>query len=132
MNKIGNLGPVVFVVSEGAIRTIDNFSRSSAGRWAQHDIIGKKPKKEWLGPGVDSVSFEVIFDARFGLNPRKEVDKLTALERDGKAMPLVIGRKSVGVALWVITDLSIDWTVLDSMGNLVNAVARITLEEYIK
>lgn len=51
MNKIGSLGPVVFVVAEGAIRTIDEFKRSSSSRWAQHDIIGKKPKKEFLGPG---------------------------------------------------------------------------------
>lgn len=44
MSKIGSLGPVVFVVSEGAIRTIDEFTRNTAGRWAQHDIIGKSLK----------------------------------------------------------------------------------------
>ncbi|WP_339815082.1 phage tail protein [Paenibacillus sp. FSL R5-0928] len=93
MSKIGSLGPVVFVVSEGAIRTIDEFRRDTSGRWAQHDIIGKKPKKEWLGPGIDSVSFSVQLDARLGLNPRKELDRLTELERAGKALPLIIGRR---------------------------------------
>lgn len=81
MNKIGSLGPVVFVVAEGAIRTIDEFKRRSSSRWAQHDIIGKKPKKEFLGPGADSVSFSVHFSAALGLNPRKELDRLTELDR---------------------------------------------------
>ncbi|MEC0171174.1 phage tail protein [Paenibacillus graminis] len=132
MSKIGSLGPVVFVVAEGAIRTIDNFNRSSSSRWAQHDIIGQKPKKEFLGPGVDSVTFSVRFSAALGLKPRKELDRLTELDRSGKAMPLIIGRKSVGVALWVITSLSQDWNTLDNMGNIVDAQATITLEEYVK
>lgn len=132
MNKIGSLGPVVFVVSAGAIRTIDEFNRSSAGRWAQHDILGKKPKKQFLGPGLDSVSFSVRFSASYGLNPRKELDRLTTLERSGKALPLIIGRKSVGVGLWTIANMSQDWTDLDGWGNVIDARVTITLEEYVK
>lgn len=132
MNKIGSLGPVVFVVAEGAIRTIDEFKRSSSSRWAQHDIIGQKPKKEFVGPGADSVSFAVHFSAALGLNPRKELDRLTELDRSGKAMPLVIGRKNVGVGLWVISGLSQDWSRLDSIGNVLDAQVTISLEEYVK
>ncbi|WP_248630929.1 phage tail protein [Paenibacillus riograndensis] len=132
MNKIGSLGPVIFVVAEGAIRTIDEFKRSSSSRWAQHDIIGKKPKKEFIGPGSDSVSFSVRFSAALGLNPRKELDKLTELDRAGKALPLIIGRKYVGVGLWVITGLSQDWNTLDSIGNVLDAQVTISLEEYVK
>ncbi|CAH1058845.1 phage tail protein [Paenibacillus pseudetheri] len=132
MSKIGSLGPVVFVVSEGATRTIDEFTRNTAGRWAQHDIIGKKPKKEWLGPGVDSVSFSVRFDARFGLNPRKELDRLIELERSGKALPLIIGRKGVGTGLWIIADISQAWESMDNIGNVLTSNVNITLEEYVK
>lgn len=132
MSKIGSLGPVVFVVAEGAVRTIEDFNRSASGRWAQHDILGKKPKKEFLGPGVDSVSFSVRFSAAFGLKPRAELDRLTELERAGKALPLIIGRKGVGVGLWVITSLSQDWTTLDNIGNVVDSQATLTLEEYVK
>lgn len=132
MSKIGSLGPVVFVVAEGAVRTIEDFNRSASGRWAQHDILGKKPKKEFLGPGVDSVSFSVRFSAAFGLKPRAELDRLTELERAGKALPLIIGRKGVGVGLWVITSLSQDWTTLDNIGNVVDSQVTLTLEEYVK
>ncbi|QWU15670.1 hypothetical protein SAMN04487895_12716 [Paenibacillus sophorae] len=132
MNKIGSLGPVVFVVSAGAIRTIDELNRSAAARWANHDILGRKPKKQFLGPGLDSVTFSVRFSAAYGLKPREELDRLTTLERAGKALPLIIGRKSVGVGLWVITSLSADWDRLDSMGNVIDAQVNITLEEYVK
>ncbi|WP_254848734.1 phage tail protein [Paenibacillus odorifer] len=132
MSKIGSLGPVTFVVSEGATRTIDDFTRNTAGRWAQHDIIGKKPKKEWLGPGIDSVSFSVQLDARLGLNPRKELDRLIELERAGKALPLIIGRKGVGTGLWVITDMSQAWDSMDNIGNVLTSTVNITLEEYVK
>ena len=132
MNKLGNLGPIVFVVSQTAIRTIEDFNRSSAGRWAQHDILGQKPKKEFLGPGVDKVTFTIRFSAAHGLNPRKELDQLTMLERAGKAMPLILGGKGVGVSLWVITDSSQDWQKLDSNGNVIDAQVSLTLEEYVK
>lgn len=141
MSKIGSLGSdVVFVVVETGVsnqwqpivRTIDDFNRSASGRWAQHDIMGKKPKKQYIGPGLDTVSFSVRFSASLGLNPRKELDRLINIEREGKALPLVIGRKPVGVGLWVITSLSQDWERLDNMGNVLDAQVNITLEEYVK
>ncbi|MBB6670510.1 phage tail protein [Cohnella nanjingensis] len=132
MNKLGSLGPVVFIVSEGATRTIDDFQRSAGGRWAQHDIIGQKSKKQWLGPGADTVTFSVLFDVRFGLHPRKEIDQLTELERAGKALPLVLGRKGIGVGLWVITSMTQAWNTLDGDGNVLSATVNLTLEEYVK
>lgn len=94
MSKIGNLGPIVFVVSPEAIRTFQEFTRASAGRWAKHEIIGQKPKTQFLGPGLDTISFTMWFDARYGLNPRKELDKLTEIDRAGKALPLIVGKKA--------------------------------------
>lgn len=133
MNKIGSLGPVVFVVSDEATRTIEDFNRSSAGRFARHDIIGRKPKLEFLGPGADSVTFRMTFAPIYRLNPRKEMDRLTELERAGKALPLVIGGKGVGQSgLWVITDLSQSWDVLDHRGNVLSSSVDISLEEYVK
>lgn len=130
--NIGNLGPVVFVVSDKTMRTFSEFSRSSAGRWANHEILGKKPKSQYIGPGLDTVSFVMRFDANFGINPRKELDRLTELDREGKALPLVIGDKGVGVGLWVITGLEQQWTRIDNRGNVLIATANITLQEYVK
>ncbi|MCY7486423.1 phage tail protein [Paenibacillus alvei] len=132
MNKIGSLGPVVFVVSPEAIRTFDEFTRSSAGRWAKHEVLGKKPLSQWIGPGLDTISFTMWFDVQRRLNPRKELDRLVELDRKGKAMPLIVGGKAVGVGLWTITSLEQSWKTIDGKGNILFATANISLEEYVK
>jgi hypothetical protein len=71
------------------------------------------------------------FDASYGINPRKEMDALSDLERSGKAMALTVGGKGVGVSLWGITSLSQSWDVIDNKGNVLVGTARISLEEYI-
>jgi phage protein U len=128
---IGSLGPVVFVATEKTLRTFDEFTRTSAGRWSKHEVLGKKPLTQWIGPGLDTISFTMRFDARFGLNPRKELDALVELEREGKAMALTIGGKGLGVNLWVITSLEQNWEVVGGKGELLVATANISLEEYV-
>lgn len=88
---IGALGDVVFVASRDAIRTFENFAQRSASRWAKHEIIGKKPKSEYIGPDLDTISFKMRFDVMYGMNPRKEMEALLELARSGNAVPLVIG-----------------------------------------
>lgn len=131
MNKIGSLGPVVFVVGPEAIRTFAELSRSSAGRWANHEILGKKPISQFIGPGLDTVSFTMRFDVRYRINPRKELSKLVDLERAGKAMSLIVGGEGLGVNKWKITSLEQSWEEIDGKGNLLKATATITLEEYV-
>ncbi|TYA10935.1 phage tail protein [Paenibacillus faecis] len=131
MNKIGSLGPVVFVVGPEAIRTFAELSRSSAGRWANHEVLGKKPISQFIGPGLDTVSFTMRFDVRYRINPRKELSKLVELERAGKAMPLIVGGQGLGVNKWKITSLEQSWEEIDGKGNLLKATATITLEEYL-
>ncbi|MGG3322355.1 phage tail protein, partial [Brevibacillus centrosporus] len=100
MSSLGNLGPVVFVATHETLRTFQDFTRSSASRYADHEILGKKPKSQWIGPGLDTISFSMAFDALYGLNPRKELNQLVELERAGKALPLAIGGVGIGVYMW--------------------------------
>lgn len=132
MSNIGSLGPIIYTVSMDQLRTFNEFNRSSSGRWAKHEILGKKPLSQRVGPGLDTISFTMRFDASMGVNPRKELDNLVELERKGKAMPLVIGGKALGVNLWVITSLEQNWIKIDNRGNLLLATANISLEEYAK
>ncbi|WP_217562799.1 phage tail protein [Paenibacillus sp. GbtcB18] len=128
---IGALGDIVFIATAETLRTFDEFKRSSASRWGKHEILGKKPKTQWVGPGLDTISFVMRFDVRYGVNPRKELDKLVATERSGKAMSLTIGGKGLGVGLWIITSLEQSWGTIDNQGNVLTATANISLEEYV-
>lgn len=119
------------MVTSKLIRTFTDFTRSSAGRWANHEVLGKKPLSQFIGPGLDTVSFTVRLDVRYGINPREEMDALIELERAGKAMPLVIGGKGVGVNKFKITSLEQTWKDVDNKGNLLSADLTINLEEYV-
>ncbi|MEC2128128.1 phage tail protein [Brevibacillus centrosporus] len=132
MSSLGNLGPVVFVATQETLRTFQEFTRSSASRYADHEILGKKPKSQWIGPGLDTISFSMAFDALYGLNPRKELNQLVELERSGKALPLAIGGVGIGVYMWSITALEQKWDVIDNQGYVWKATANITLKEYVK
>ncbi|MDR7318922.1 phage tail protein [Brevibacillus nitrificans] len=129
---IGSLGSVVFVASQATIRTIQEFTRNGGSRYAVHEILNQKPKAQWIGPGLDTVSFSMRFDASYGLNPRKELNQLVELERAGKALPLTIGGEGMGVYLWTITSLEQKWDHIDNQGNLLIASANISLKEYVK
>lgn len=132
MSSLGSLGPVVFVATQDTIRTLQDFTRSSASRFADHEILGKKPKTQWVGPGLDTITFSMVFDAFYGLNPRKEMNQLVELERSGKAMPLSIGGVGIGVYMWVITSLEQKWDVIDNQGYVLKGTVNITLKEYVK
>lgn len=128
---IGALGKVVFVATPKTIRTFADFTRSTAGRWANHEVIGKKAVKQWIGPGLDTISFKMHFDAKYGIDPRKEMTGLQQLAALGKAMPLTIGGKALGSQMWVVTQLSQSWDVVDKDGNVITGNADVTLEEYL-
>ncbi|MEK5166216.1 phage tail protein [Paenibacillus sp. FSL R5-0527] len=128
---IGVLGDIVFIVSSFKVRTFSEFSRTTADRWGNNDIIQKKPRSQYLGPGLDTFDLTVRVDARLGLNPRAEVDKLVTYSREGKVMKFTIGGKGMGVDRVKITSLVQNWEKLDNRGNLISATYNLTLEEYV-
>lgn len=133
MNKIGSLGNVVFEVSHEKVRTFEELTRTSTPRWATHEVIGKRPLLQFIGPGLDTSSLTIRFDVRFGVNPRKEIAQLVEYERLGKALPFLLGGKPVGKGgMWVITGLEQEWTSIDNRGNLLAATVNLSLEEYAK
>lgn len=128
---IGAFGKIAFIATPEILRTFSDFTRNSAGRWGKHDRVGTQPLQQFIGPGLDTISFTMRFDVFYGLNPRKEVDELVRLERSGKAQALTIGGLPVGVNLWIITSMQQTWDVIDNFGNVLVGTARITLEEYV-
>lgn len=129
---IGALGNVVFKVSANYINTFQDFKRESSGRWAKHDIYGQKPKEEFLGPELDTISFKMELKASLGNNPRYDAEKLMILTRTGEALPLVIGGDAMGYYRWVVKKVEQEWEDIDPNGNVLSATVHITLTEYIK
>lgn len=131
MGVIGSFGDVVFEVSHDRVRTFDEFQRTTADRWEKHEIIGEKPKSEFTGPGLDTITFTMFFSVNHGVNPRGEMEKILTMSRDGEVADLTIGGKGLGVRLWKITNLVQRWKNIDNEGRILNATLEVSLEEYV-
>lgn len=116
------------------ILTLDNFQRSSEARWATHEIIGaeNKPKMEFLGPGLEKISFTVFLSSGLGVVPETEIEKLRKLRDGGVVCDFVLGSKPVTANSWVLTALSEDHQIKDNAGQTVQAAINVSLQEYVK
>lgn len=135
---IGSLGSVVFETSSNKVRTFSDFKRSGSGRWEKHDIILKKPKREFLGPGEEQVTLNIKLDSALGLNPSKELYMLRFLRDNGYAVPFILDGKPVSLItfdnltnLWVIESVNESWKTVDNKGRLLCAEVQLTIAEYI-
>ena len=123
---IGTLGSrIVFEVSDETALILQEMTREISGRWAIHETMGAKPKAEFLGPGLQSVTLPIYLSAGLGVRPR------TVLEREaGTAEYLVIGNRPVGGNPFRLTGSSETWNTIFNRGELAKATLSITLEEY--
>lgn len=131
MAVIGNLGKIIFETSDEKILTFSGFSQSIKGRWSTHDIIGKKPRSEFLGAGLRTVNFKIVLSAMHGVRPRKTLKTMESMAEKGTAEQLVIGGKKIGNNCFVITSLSETWDCVYAKGELVKATVSVSLTEYV-
>lgn len=130
--SIGAFGPIVFSVSSLRVLTPNNLSRTVGKRTATHDVIKGKPITEYLGPDLQTFSFDITLRAEYGVKPRTMLDELADMAEDGVAYPLQIGGKPVGKNLWCLNSVSESWDNLYSKGELSEATVKISLTEYIE
>lgn len=130
MTLIGSLGEINFIVSADKIRTFSNLTRSGSSRFAEIEVLGRKPVVQHMGPANDVISLEVYFDQSLGLDVRYELDRVTTLQRAGKPMVLSVGNKKLGRYMWVIESYDAAWEVVDGAGTVVKARVTLNLKEY--
>lgn len=125
---IGSIGSIAFTASTDKVFTFNSLSDQAEARYATHDIIGKKPLLEFIGPGIKSFSMSVRLDAALGVNPLNELTGLESIRDEGEAVPLVIGDNYKGD--FVIKGISSDYRAHDNAGRLLLADITLSLEEY--
>jgi phage protein U len=129
---IGYFGPdIIFETSDERILSFSGFTRDAAGRWGSHDLIGIKPKSEFIGPGLDTISFTVSLNGNNGVKPREQMDKWLEYTRKGVAETLVIGGKPLGVDKWAVKSVSEVWNTVFKDGELFSGTIEVSLEEYV-
>lgn len=129
---IGYFGGIVFETSDQRILTFSGFTRDTASRWAKHEVLGRKPANEFIGPDLDTVTFTVLLSGKHGVKPRTEAEKWLALSRSGKAETLVLGSRAMGVDKWTVQRVSQVYNIILNRGEVYSASVDVTLEEYVE
>lgn len=131
MANIGSWGKkLVFEVNSKKKLSPTSFQRSSSSRWSDHEIIGKKAKSEFLGPGMEQIQLEIILDVSLGIKPRKMLESLENANDKGEVNNLIINNKKIGSNKWAIDSISEDWQICGANGELTKAKLSLTLREY--
>ena len=134
---IGSLGSLItFEVStdkKGKLKvlTFDKLSQKVSGRYSTHNIIGSKPKTEFLGADLRALSFNIHLSAMHGVKPRTTIENIEKAVESGTVLPFAVGSKKVGANKWVIESMSETWEEIYNKGELVSASLSLSLKEYV-
>ena len=127
MAKWGN---IKFKVNSERIFTFRDMERSYSGRWGMHDIIGRRPKPEFLGADMDEITIEVICDAEWGVKPRETMKKFRQAAKQGKVAYFYIkGKKVVDRKMYIASGTE-SWKEIWNKGELVRSSVSLTFREY--
>ena len=128
MAKIGNWGSYLkFSTNDNRILTFTDFRRKISARTAKHSIIGTKPRLEYLGKDLESITFTIELNAMLGVKPYKEEQRL--MRQVGYVAPLVIGGKKI-CSKAMLTGLSDAYGIILKRGEIFSMKIDVTMTEY--
>ena len=128
---IGALGSgIIFLVSDSYALTFNGMTREVSSRWATHETPGVKPKAEFLGPGLQTISLPITLSSSLGVRPRLVLEAIERMVETGSAEYFILGNRPVGVNRFRVTGSSETWDLIYNRGELARASLTITLEEY--
>ena len=129
---IGSFGSIIFQVSSEKILTFDNFKRESKANYAEHKIIGKPAKLEFLGRALETISFTAIFTTQLLPNTDllQEVHKFRQKLWDGEACYLIFNSHAYTQNKMIIENLSEAVEIFDGKGAHQVVKIDVSLKEY--
>lgn len=130
MAAMAKWNKIKFAVSDEKVLTFRDMERSYSANWQTHDIIGNRPKMEFLGPNMDKIVIEVIADANYGVKPRSTIKKFRVACKKGKVAYFYVGGKKVVARKLYLESGTENWELIWNKGELVRATAKLTFGEY--
>lgn len=137
IKKIGNLGgfgDIIFTVNPLQTMTFTDAERSTSVEYAEHKIIGGKPKLEFMYQNADEVSMNITLSSFLGLNPAEELKKFEEYKNEGDIYPLIIGNAAIeetNVLGWyVINSFSIKYKEVNFLGQITQLELSVKFKEY--
>ena len=113
MRKLGSWGKdLVFSVSSDKVLTFKKLGREISARWASHTPTFGKPKREFLGADLETITLDITLNAFLGVNITKTIKKLESALKIGRANYIVIGGKRIANYKFNLTKISEAYNVV--------------------
>lgn len=133
MAVIGSYGQVVFEVSSRRAASFEGFNHKAGARLDTTEIVGREPIVQFLGPGEQTVAFNLRLSTDLGVDPRSEYESLDQMRAAGQASGLVLGGRPFGGSdvRWLIEDISADYTQWNGDGSPRWIDVAVSLRKYV-
>lgn len=133
VTPFGTFGKLIsFSVSDDKILTFSDLKHEGEARWKEHALVGRKPRKQFLGPDTETITFDMVLDARHGVKPLTTLSNIAAYRDKGKSDHLIINGTKICANKLTITKTSQTWDEVWNKGELVKATISVTLEECVR
>lgn len=129
---IGSIGDVTFETSSQRIRTLFDMKRTGAVRLAQHERMNKKAITEFVGKGLESMSFSMQLARYMGVDPDKEAERLREYRDNGTPLLFMLNNKVVGENKWLIESISEEVERFGRDGEILSMNVELSLSEYVE
>lgn len=112
---VGFFGHLPFLSSALLVHTFKTLKRKTSYRIAQHEVLGRKPVIEGVGPALDTIVFTMRLDTTLGIMPLKSVEILRQYVQLQESHPLIIGTQYIGN--FNMTDFDDEWKFFGPTGS---------------
>lgn len=130
MATIGNWGSAIkFRTSDQKVLTFTNFKRKMSVKTSKHNMINGKPRIEFHGADLQSITFTIELNAMLGVKPKSQESKLINYMNQGMIAPLVIGGRCI-CRRSMITGLSASYNIVLKKGEILSMNLDVTMTEY--
>lgn len=128
---IGSLGNLVFTASANQFKTFKDINIKDSVRYGRHDTSDGKPRLEFTGENLTSISLSLFWRIEDNVNPEGEIAYLKDAMKSGEILSFLVGGQKIASGRFVVTDISSKPVRIDNMGNMLAVEYGVSLEEYI-
>ena len=127
---IGSYMGRVFTVSSRRIFSPSNIKGRAGSDWATHDLIGTKPRPQWIGPKLKSYTFDILLRAQDGVSPRTTLEYFQRAAESRKTDWFIIGGFPLSRYPFRLVSVSDEWDAVLGGGELISCMVSLSIEEY--
>lgn len=120
----------VFTVSHRRIFTPNNLQGNTGSDWANHEIIGRKARSQWVGPKLKSYTMDILLRAQDGVSPRATLEFYQRAAESQMVDWFIIGGRPLSEHPFKLVSVSDSWDAVLNGGLLIECKVSLSIEEY--